>query len=158
MAKDYDTIPDNLARFAAERKIFFIATVAGNDDVNLSPKGMAPLRVIGGKTALYADYHGSGNKTAEHLAAGGKATLMFTSFGGEPLILRFFCRGRVVAKGTGEYQTLCQRYYPGFDPGKFRQLFYFDVYRVQRSCGYGTPEMEYKGERAEKYLRELWGE
>ena len=159
MAKEYATIPDKLARFAMEQKMFFIATAVEGDDVNLSPKGVALLKVIDEKTVLYADYHGSGNKTAEHLVAGGKATLMFTSFDEEPLILRFFCHGRVVARGSGEFEKLAGEHYPEFDDAWFRQLFMFDVYRVQRSCGYGTPMMEYVSDRSsKKYFRELLGE
>ncbi|MDH5510064.1 MAG: pyridoxamine 5'-phosphate oxidase family protein [Nitrospinota bacterium] len=159
MAKEYKTIPEKLARFAMEQKMFFIATAVEGDDVNLSPKGVAPLKVIDEKSVVYADYHGSGNKTAEHLMAGGKATLMFTSFGEEPLILRFFCRGRVVARGGGEFERLALEHYPEFDSARFRQLFMFEVYRVQRSCGYGTPLMEYLSDRSvRKYFRELWGE
>ncbi|MDH5639540.1 MAG: pyridoxamine 5'-phosphate oxidase family protein, partial [Nitrospinota bacterium] len=139
MAKEYKTITDKLARFAMEQKIFFISTAAEGDDVNLSPKGVAPLKVIDEKTVVYADYHGSGNKTAEHLMAGGKATLMFTSFGEEPLILRFFCRGRVVDRDGEEFERLAHAHYPKFDRSRFRQLFMFEVYRVQRSCGFGTP-------------------
>ena len=159
MAKDYESIPGKLARFAMEQKMFFISTAVEGDDVNLSPKGVTPLKVIDEKTVVYADYHGSGNKTAEHLTAGGKATLMFTSFGEEPLILRFFCRGRVVARGGAEFERLTQTHYPEFNHTQFRQLFVFDVFRVQRSCGYGVPIMEYVSDRSgEKYFRELWGE
>ncbi|MDH4185018.1 MAG: pyridoxamine 5'-phosphate oxidase family protein [Nitrospinota bacterium] len=159
MAKEYPAIPEKLARFAMEQKIFFIATCAGDDDVNVSPKGVAPLKVVDEKTVVYADYHGSGDKTAEHLGAGGKATIMFTSFDEEPMVLRFFCRGRVVAKASAEFGQLCQRLYPELDMARMRQLFYFEVYRVQRSCGYGTPLMEYVGDRSGKaYYRELWGE
>jgi len=159
LAKDYETIPEKLARFAMDQKIFFIATAMEGDDVNLSPKGVAPLKVIDEKTVLYADYHGSGNKTAEHLQSGGKATLMFTSFEEEPLILRFFCHGRIVARTSEEFGRLAQERYPELDQSRLRQLFIFDVYRVQRSCGYGTPLMEYVSDRSsEKYFKELWGD
>lgn len=158
MAKEYDAIPDHLAKFAMAQKVFFIASAAGEDDVNISPKGVAPLKVLDEKTVAFADYHGSGNKTAEHLAAGGKATIMFTSFDEKPLIVRFFCAGRVLARGTEEFDLMAAEHYAAFDASCFRQIFLFDVYRVQQSCGYGTPRMEYIGDRSdEKYFRELLG-
>ena len=56
MAKEWGTIPDHLAKFATEQKLFFIASAVGDDDVNLSPKGVAGVKVIDEKTVLYADY------------------------------------------------------------------------------------------------------
>jgi len=80
MAKEWGTIPEYLARFAMEQKVFYIASASGGDDVNLSPKGVAQIRVIDEKTVLYADYHGSGAQTAKHLSEGGKATILFNSY------------------------------------------------------------------------------
>jgi len=157
MAKEWGTIPDHLAQFAMSQKVFFVASVAGEDDVNLSPKGVSRLKVIDEKTVVYADYHGSGDQTSKHLSAGGKATLVFMSFDEKPLIVRFYSKGRIVDKGAEEFDKLAGQYYSGLDRSKFRRIFIFDVYRVQTSCGYGVPVMEYKKDRSSQpYFKELY--
>lgn len=160
MAKEWGgTIPGHLKEFALSQKIFFIASAVADEDVNLSPKGLDSLRIVDGKTVIYADYHGSGNITARHVSAGGKATLTFMSFGEKPLILRFYCTGRVAPRGTEEFDRLSRDHFAGVKTENFRQIFYFDVYRVQTSCGFGIPRFEYQGERMEeKYRRDLMGE
>lgn len=158
MAKEWGTISNNLKEFALSQKMFFIASAVADEDVNLSPKGLDSLRIADDKTVLYADYHGSGNVTAKHLSAGGKATITFISFGVKPLILRFYCKGRVVVRGTGEFEQLARDHFAGMKTEYFRQIFYFDVYRVQTSCGFGVPRFEYLGERTEeKCQRDLMG-
>lgn len=157
MAKEWGTIAEHLAKFAMEQPVFFIASAAGDDDVNISPKGVATLKVIDEKTVTYADYHGSGAQTAAHMERGGKATLLFVSFGAKPLIVRFYCVGRTVAKGSEEFNEILDAHYPDFDHNHFRQVFVFDVYRVQTSCGYGVPVMDYVGDRSdEKFFKELY--
>lgn len=158
MAKEWGTIHGHLKEFALSQKMFFIASAVADEDVNLSPKGLDSLRIVDDKTVIYADYHGSGNVTARHLSTGGKATITFVSFGDKPLILRFYCKGRVVARGTEEFGRLSRDHFAGMKVEHFRQLFYFDVYRVQTSCGFGVPRFEYQGERVdEKCQRDLMG-
>ena len=159
MAKEWGgTIPGHLKEFALSQKMFFIASAVADEDVNLSPKGLDSLRIVNEKTVIYADYHGSGNVTAQHLAAGGKATITFISFGEKPMILRFYCKGRVVARGTEQFDRLSRDHFAGMKTEYFRQIFYFDVYRIQTSCGFGVPRFEYQGERTqEKCQRDLMG-
>jgi hypothetical protein len=158
MGKEWGTIPGHLKESALSQKVFFIASAAGDEDVNLSPKGLDCLRIVDEKTVVYADYHGSGNITAKHLSAGGKATITFISFGEKPLILRFYCKGRVVAREAEEFGMLSRKHFAGMQTEYFRQIFYFDVYRVQTSCGFGAPRFEYLGERTEtKCQRDLMG-
>lgn len=150
MAKEWGTIPSHLKEFAFSQKMFFIASAVAGEDVNLSPKGLDSFRIVDEKTVIYADYHGSGNVTAMHLSAGGKATITFISFGDKPMILRFYCKGRVVAPRTEEFGRLSRDHFAGMKAEHFRQIFYFDVYRVQTSCGFGVPRFEYQGERTEE--------
>jgi len=158
MAKEWGKIPSHLARFAMEQPVFFIASVSGDDDINLSPKGVALLKVIDERKVTYADYHGSGNQTMKHLSGGGKATLAFFSFNEKPLILRVYCKGRAVQPSDEQFDKIAHEHYHDFDTRQFRQIFVFDVYRVQTSCGYGVPIMEYKTDRSsEKYFKELLG-
>lgn len=157
MAKEWGTIPDHLAKFAMEQKLFFIASALDEEDVNISPKGVTTVKVIDEKTVTYADYYGTGDQTVKHLAAGGKATLLFMSFDEKPLVLRFYSRGRVVVKETDEFNKVAGKYYSEFDKSQFRQIFVFDVYRVQTSCGFGVPVMEYKKDRSShSYYNELF--
>lgn len=162
MAKEWGTIADHLAKFALEQKVFFIASAAGGDDVNLSPKGLETFRVIDEKTVSYADFHGSGNQTAKHLAEGGKATITFMSFDEKPLILRFYATGSVLEPGDDEYSKMLTSHYGEIEKQyirHIRQLFVFNVYRVQTSCGYGVPIMNYVSDRREQpYFKELMGE
>jgi len=161
MAKEWGTIADHLKQFALGQKVFFIATASGDDDVNLSPKGLETFRVIDDKTVSYADFHGSGNQTAKHLSEGGKATITFMSFGEKPLILRFYATGRVLEPGAAEFAKLLSSHYGEIEEQYIRhvrQIFLFDVYRVQTSCGYGVPIMNYVSDRREQpYFRELLG-
>ncbi|HJM82479.1 MAG TPA: pyridoxamine 5'-phosphate oxidase family protein [Nitrospinota bacterium] len=156
MSKEFDSIPEKLAQFATSQKLFFIASSTGNGDVNISPKGVVPIVVIDDRTVAYADYHGSGDQTSEHIMGGGKATLLFISFDKTPLIVRFFCTGEVISPGTDEFVGISNRYFSSLDSTQLRQIFVFNVYKVQRSCGFGVPEMEYLGDRSgQKYYREL---
>lgn len=158
MAKLWDHITKPMEKFINTQKLFYIASVCGDDELNLSPKGVATLRVIDKTTVIYADYSGSGNQTAKHLSAGGKATLLLNSFGEKPLIVRLYCKGRVVAKGSVEFNEIVSKHYQSFDPASFRQVFVFDVYKTQTSCGYGVPVMEFVSDRSEKsYFEELHG-
>jgi hypothetical protein len=159
MAKEWGgTIPGHLKEFALSQKVFFIASAVADEDVNLSPKGLDCLRIVDEKTVAYSDYHGSGDITARHMSAGGKATITFISFGEKPLILRFYCKGRVVARGTEEFDRLSRDHFAGMQTEYFRRIFYFDIYRVQTSCGFGAPRLEYLGDRTEtKCHRDLMG-
>ena len=64
------------------------------------------LRIPTPNSVIYHDTTGSGIETVSHLYENGRATLMFTSYGASPRILRLFCRGRVVERGSREYAGL----------------------------------------------------
>ncbi|MBI4666947.1 MAG: pyridoxamine 5'-phosphate oxidase family protein [Nitrospinae bacterium] len=158
MAKEWGAITESHKKFAQDQKIFFVASALGDEDVNLSPKGLDSLRILDERTVIYADYHGSGAQTARHLAGGGKSVITFMSFGEKPLILRFYCTGRVVSKDSQEFEKLHSAHFPQTGPEKLRQILWFDVYRVQTSCGYGVPKFEHVGDRSgEPYFDELYG-
>jgi len=144
MAEFFDHIPENLQRFIAEQKMFFIATAASRGRISLSPKGMDSFRCLGAHQAAYLDLIGSGNETAAYLQADGRATIMFCSFGPKPLILRLYAKGRAVGRGTPEWRDLIGRFVE--IPGA-RQILLFDIESVQTSCGYAVPEFDLKSER-----------
>jgi hypothetical protein len=144
MAQWFDAIDAERRAFIERQHVFFIATAG--DTLNLSPKGCKLLRVLGPNLVGYLDYPGSGNETANHLAADPRATIMFCSFEVPPAILRLYARGRSVAVEDPELAP----YLPAFadDLHPFvRQAFLFEVERVQKSCGYAVPLMSFESDR-----------
>jgi len=146
MATIYDSITPELADFIARQPIYFVATApkAENGHVNLSPKGIDSFRVLSPTEVVYLDLTGSGNETAAHLAENGRITIMFCAFEGNPRILRLYGRGRTVLPGTKEYEPLLALFpaYPGI-----RQIVTAGITRVQTSCGFGVPLMEFVCQR-----------
>jgi hypothetical protein len=148
MADWYDQIDDDRKAFIEKQHLFFVATASNDPDeaVNLSPKGRTLLRVLGPNLVGYLDYPGSGNETAKHLEDNDRITLMLCSFDGPTGILRLYGRGRRVdldAPELAEYRTA---FTDDFHP-YVRQAFFVDVEKVQTSCGYAVPKMEYVSER-----------
>jgi hypothetical protein len=145
MGKVLDSISDELRAFIEAQHVFFVATAPRESGhVNVSPKGMDTFRVLGSSRVAYLDLTGSGNETAAHLLQNGRITFMFCAFEGKPLILRLYGRGRAVRPGSREWEELSPLF-PAL-PG-VRQLVVADVSRVQTSCGFGVPLMDFAGER-----------
>ena len=136
----FDRISEELARFIAEQPLFFVATapLAGGH-VNLSPKGLDTLRVIGPTMVAYLDLTGSGNETSSHIAENGRLTIMLCSFGARTMILRLYGRGRTVLPDDPAFGLLRPHF--GEIPGE-RQIIVLEVERVQTSCGYAVPRMD----------------
>lgn len=146
MGKVVDCITPELRSFIEEQPLFFVASapLADEGHVNLSPKGLDCLRVLGPHEVAYLDLTGSGNETAAHLAENGRITLMFCAFAGPPRILRLYGRGSVVLPDTERWEALRGLFpeYPGV-----RQVVTAHVTRVQTSCGFAVPRMELAGQR-----------
>jgi Pyridoxamine 5'-phosphate oxidase len=144
MSDFFDHITDDHREFIAKQPVFFIATAAADARINLSPKGMDSFRVLDGKRVGYLDVGGSGNETHAHLAADGRATIMFCAFDRPALILRIYAHGRAILPQDARWDELA----PHFEmlPGT-RQIFEFDVDSVQNSCGWGVPFMTFDRER-----------
>ncbi len=144
MSDIFDHITEKQADFAKAQPMFFTATATEGARINLSPKGMDCFRVFSPNLCGYLDVTGSGNETSAHLRSDGRITLMFNSFTRNALIYRIYGRGRVVRKGTDEYDTLIGNFteFPGA-----RQIILIDVDSTQESCGYAVPEMTLKSER-----------
>ena len=61
--------------------MFFVATAPRESGhVNLSPKGLDTLRILGPTRAAYLDLTGSGVETIAHLRENGRITLMACAF------------------------------------------------------------------------------
>jgi pyridoxamine 5'-phosphate oxidase-like protein len=146
MGKRLDEITPELKQFIEEQPVFFVgsAPVASDGHVNVSPKGLDTFRVLGPRRVAYLDLTGSGNETASHVTENGRLTVMFCAFSGRPQILRLYCRGRAVTRGSAECAALLEQF-----PAHVgvRQVIVGEVEFVLTSCGYAVPEMELVGER-----------
>jgi hypothetical protein len=142
MAKVFEQITEDQAAFIARQPLFFVASapLAGDGHVNVSPKGMDCLRVLGTHEVAYIDMTGSGNETSAHLLENGRITLMWCAFEGAPLILRLFGQGRTILPGDPDWDSYAERL-PSL-PGA-RQIIAATIDRVQTSCGFAVPFMEF---------------
>ena len=146
MAKLYDQITDDLADFIQAQPLFFVATapLAADGHVNVSPKGLDCLRILSPQRVAYLDMTGSGNETSAHLRENRRVTFMFCAFSGPPKILRLYGQGHTILPESEEWAQLAPLF-PDYLGA--RQIILADIHRVQTSCGYAVPLMEYKGDR-----------
>ena len=148
MADWYPQIEDEHKSFIEAQHLFFVATAPDDSeaDVNLSPKGRTLLRVLGPNLVGYLDYPGSGNETAHHIAENGRITLMLCSFDATARIMRLYGKGRRVDLDAPELSQYRSAFLDDFHP-YVRQAFFVDVEKVQTSCGYAVPRMEFVSDR-----------
>jgi hypothetical protein len=148
MGDTHDSIDDRLRRFIEAQRVFFVATapLAGDQHVNLSPKGLDSLRVLGARRVAYLDHHGSGVETIAHLRENGRIVLMVCAFDGPPRILRLHGHGRVLTPADPAY-GLIRPHFP--DAALARAIIDVDVTRVSTSCGFGVPLLRFGGDRSQ---------
>lgn len=146
------SITPELAGWISQQPLFFNATspLDGRGHVNLSPRGLDALRVIDPNQVVILDLTGSSNETAAHLLENGRITIMMCAFSGAPLILRLYGEGEVILPGDEDWAGLRDLFAQDI-PG-VRQIFRILVTRVQTSCGYGVPLMDFVAQR-ENLLR-----
>jgi hypothetical protein len=154
-----------LCDFIERQPLFFVATAAPEGRVNLSPKGLATLRIMNESRILWLSLSGSGNETAAHLAESDRMTLMFCAFSGEAMILRVYGHARIVHPRDEAWSDLAGRF-PSMAGA--RQVFDLAIDLVQTSCGSGVPLMDFRAERGmdellpfyeamgEEGLRDYW--
>jgi hypothetical protein len=147
MATKYERIEPKQREFIERQRVFFTASAAPGSHVNVSPKGLDALRVLGPNSLVYLDRTGSGNETSAHMLADGRLTIMFCAFEGPPMILRLYGRGRILRRGGPEYARLLASEFAGDEPVGARQMVMLDVELVQTSCGYAVPQFDYVRER-----------
>lgn len=151
MAAFFDSLDEKLIAFIEAQPLFFVASAVAEGRVNLSPKGLDTFRVLGPNLVAYLDITGSGNETAAHAKAGGRATMMFCSFSRNPLVLRLFGKTRVGQSGS----ALWNQYIDRFDPlPGARQIVVMDVESCQTACGFGVPMMSL--EKTRTALIDTW--
>ncbi|MBO6758628.1 MAG: pyridoxamine 5'-phosphate oxidase family protein [Roseibium sp.] len=148
MAKQFDSLSDQLTGFIARQHIFFTATAAPTGRVNISPRPTTCLKVLGPNDIAYLDRTGSGNETAAHLRQLNRMTIMFCAVDGPPNILRLYGRGEILPRGGEAYHALLASAFDGDEPNGARQIVRMDIEMAQTSCGYGVPLFDYQGERA----------
>ena len=144
MSETFAALTDDHIIFIADQHIFFAATTAPEARVNLSPKGMDPLRILSPNCILWLNLTGSGNETAAHLALDPRMTLMWCSFATRPLILRAYGTARTIHPRDADWPPLAA-HLPD-QPGT-RQIYDVTVDLVQTSCGYAVPLLDYREER-----------
>lgn len=93
MGKRYEELSEKLTQFIIEQKIFFVGTATADSRVNVSPKGMDSLRVLGKNRVAWLNVTGSGNETSAHIQLNPRMTIMLCAFEGVPLILRLLWYG-----------------------------------------------------------------
>lgn len=144
MAKQFDALTDDHADFIAAQHMFFCGTAAEMGRVNISPKGMDSLRVMGPNRIVWRNLSGSGNETAGHLARVNRMTLMWCGFERRPLILRCYGTARCLHPRDAEFEPLNALFPPSVGA---RQIYDMAVDLVQTSCGYAVPFYEHTGDR-----------
>ncbi len=163
MGTQYDKLGDQHIAFVKDQPLFFTGTAGATGKVNISPKGMDSLRVLGPNRILWRNFTGSGNETAGHLAQVNRMTLMWCSFAARPMILRAYGTARTLHPGDADWTDLAAYF---SDQAGMRQIYDMNVEMVQKSCGYAVPYFDHAGERdtlkrwtddkGEDGLRQYW--
>jgi hypothetical protein len=146
MGRVYDSIGEGWVEWISAQPTFFVATAPADPEshVNVSPRGLDTVRVLGPNRVAWLDLTGSGVETIAHLKADGRITMMFCAFEGLPNVLRLYGRGRVLEPGDEEFDGLCC-HFPDLPGG--RAIIDVSVHRVASSCGFGVPRMDLVGPR-----------
>jgi len=147
LAKQFPSISNDHRAFILRQHVFFVASAASGTRVNVSPRGVDSLRLLGLNRVAYLDRTGSGNETAAHIRAGGRMTIMFCAFEGPPSILRLYGYGTVHHRRSRKFARLLAEQFGGKAPLGTRQIVSLDIDLVQTSCGFGVPFFDYQGER-----------
>lgn len=166
MGKAFDALDDQLVAWIGDQHVFFVASAPSEGGhVNLSPKGHDSLRVLSSTEVAYLDLTGSGAETIAHTRENGRLTIMFCAFTGPPQILLLFGEGTAHPVGSSRFEELARRF--ELIPGA-RSIITLAIERVQTSCGYSIPFLDYREERptlqqwaarkGEDGLAEYWAE
>ncbi len=142
-------LDEKLRAFIEKQPMFFVATAGRDGRVNVSPKGLDSLKVLGEDRIVWLNLSGSGNETAAHVQETGRMTLMFCAFEGDPLILRVYGNATVLHPRSEGWDSAIEQF-PRY-AGR-RQVFDLAIEMAQSSCGTGVPFMDFNRSRAEEQL------
>lgn len=148
MGKLYSEIDGPLRAFLEAQRVFFVATAPSGSGghINLSPKGLDSLRILGPHALAYQDFVGSGAETIAHLRQNGRIVFMFCNLEGPPKIFRLYGRGEVVEPQDAGFPAL-RTHFP--DAPGVRSIIRVEVARIADSCGYGVPLFQFEGQRTQ---------
>lgn len=124
--------------------MFFCSSAAPDGRVNISPKGMDSLRVIGPNRIIWRNLSGSGNETAAHLSIMNRMTLMWCGFATQSMIMRVYGTARILHPRDADFAVFNSDF--SHDNGA-RQIYDMAITVLQTSCGYAVPFFDYQGER-----------
>ena len=165
MATQFEEISKKHPQFIEEQHVFFVGSAAAEGRVNVSPKGMDCLVVLGPNRVVWLNYTGSGNETAGHLLLENRITLMWCSFTKRPMIMRAYGTVKTVHANDPSWDELASHFDVRIGA---RQIFDVTVDMLQTSCGYAVPYMDFTGDRdvlntwtqdrGEDGVREFWRE
>lgn len=144
MAKQFNAISEDHRRFIEAQHLFFCGTAAPDGRVNISPKGMDSLRVIGPNRIIWRNFTGSGNETAGHLARLNRMTLMWCGFEVRPMIMRAYGTAMTLHPRDAGFKEAEAHFPPALGA---RQFYDMSVEMLQTSCGFAVPFFDYAGER-----------
>ena len=144
MGKQFDQISADHQTFIEAQHMFLCGTAADEGRVNISPKGMDSLRVLGPNRIVWRNLTGSGNETAAHLSLHNRMTVMWCGFEKRPMIMRAYGTARTLHPRDADFDEL-NALFPA-SPGA-RQIYDMTVEMLQTSCGFAVPFFEHKGPR-----------
>jgi hypothetical protein len=148
MGKQFEGIDDALATWIRAQHVFFVASapLARDGLVNLSPKGLDSLALLGPRELAYLDFVGSGAETIAHARENGRIALMLCAFEGPPRIVRLQGRASAVEPGDASFAELAAKF-----PARagVRAVIHVALSRIADSCGYAVPLMRYEGDRTQ---------
>lgn len=144
MGKQFDSLSDADVKFIKAQHLFFSGSAARTGKVNVSPKGMDSLRVLGPNRIIWRNFTGSGNETAAHLAENARMTLLWCSFEKRPQILRTYGQAKAIHRKDEDWDTLDAHFPTHFAA---RQIFDLSIELVQTSCGFAVPMMDFVQDR-----------
>jgi hypothetical protein len=148
MGKVHPVIDERLKTFIESQHVFFIATApaGSNGHINVSPKGLESLRILGPSTVAYIDHIGSGIETVAHLRENRRLVIMLCAFEGTPQIVRLHGDGYVIEPQDESFGALRAHFEPRVG---IRSIIRVEVKRISDSCGYGVPLYRYEGQRSQ---------
>ncbi len=144
MSEKYEELLTEHIEFIQNQHLFFVGSAGAQGFVNVSPKGLDSLRILGPRRLLWLNLTGSGNETAAHVLENGRMTVMFCSFDKQPLILRVYGKAEVIYPWDASWADVIKQF-PAYTGA--RQVFDLSVSLVQTSCGFAVPLYDFTGER-----------
>jgi hypothetical protein len=144
MATRFEKFEDHHKDFVDEQKLFFVATAAPGGRVNIAPKGMDTLRIIGPNRIIWLSLTGAENETAAHLFESPRMTIMWCSFTTKPMILRAYGNASIIHPRDKLWESMTDLF--SAIPGA-RQIYDVNINFVLKSCGFGVPLYDYVGDR-----------